>query len=610
MTVAFTASDGRLLRDGHRFVALGVNYIPARTGMRMWADWDQAAVSADFRRIAAAGLNAVRLFLVWRDFQPEPGAVCPGALRRAQCAVSAAADAGLACVVSLFTIWMNGQLLDLPWRNGRSPWHDPVLLAAEEDLARQVARSLRPCGNVLGYDLGDELWNISPGAAATLTRAEVAGWQGRLAGAIRQEAPGSLVLQANDASGVFGSGPYGCDNSAGLDLIGTHGFPTWAPGSIESTLSYKATSLAPFLARVGAAYGTPIVDELGSYGTDEPTAAAYLRAAAASALGNGASGIFAWCWQDIASADDPYRERPAERQAGLHRLDGSAKPAMRDYAGVASQAASLAAARDRAGTALYLPRRFRGQGNTYLDGSGGAIATFYAFLLLKRAHIDFDVTTDDLAGRSLIICPSLAQATMADIDRLTAAVEQGATAYLSLGDHLHGFPGEPLAGAQIADFQLDAPGKSAMCWDGRDWPVSWDTAAVRPTTMRATTARVLGTYLDGSPALVANRVGRGQVLFCNAPFERQLDEPGRLTSSAWQRFYLGLASVAGVRPAVECAEPDLEVIPARHDGRPAALVVNHGQRPVRTELARGTLSARITLGPKDWAVAGFSERRD
>jgi hypothetical protein len=595
--MAFTTSGGRLLRDGSPFAALGVDYLPAQAGCRMWADWDLAAISEDFRRIAASGLNSVRLFLVWRDVTLGPETVCPRAMRHVEQVVAAADDAGLACVISLFTIWMNGQLLDLPWREGRSPWHDQVLLAAEEDLARQVARALRARGNVLAYDLGDELWNISPDAARTLSRAEVAVWQGRLAAAIRDEDPQALVLQANDASGVFGTGPYGSDNSAALDLIGTHGFPTWAPGSIESTLSYKATSLAPFLAQVASAYGTPILDEVGSYGTDEPTAAAYLRAATASALGNGAAGIFAWCWQDLASTADPYWERPAERQAGLNRLDGSAKPAMHEYAKVARLASVLMARRDRPKTALFLPDRFRGHSGSYLDTAGSAVATFYAYLLLKRAHIDFDVTTDDLADRALIVCPSPAQLTLADLERLTTAVERGATAYISLGDHLHGYPGERLAGAVITDFAPPGRGNAAILWEDQRWSISWRTATGRPTTMRATTSTVLGTYPDGSPALVRHPVGDGQVLFCNAPFEQQLDRPGRLTAVGWQRFYLRLAAMAGVGPLVDCADPDREIIPVGTQAGPAVLAVNHGQHAVETTLVR--------LGPKEWGIADW-----
>lgn len=78
---------------------------------------------------------------------------------------------------------------------------------------------------------------------------------------------------------------------------------------------------------------------------------------------------------------------------------------------------------------------------------------------------------------------------------------------------------------------------------------------------------------------------------CSAPFEQQLDRPGRLTAAGRERFYLRLA---GVRPLVDCADPDPEVISVETEARPAVLTVNHGQHPVEIRL--------MHLGPKEWAV--------
>lgn len=245
--MTFAVRDGRLWRDGREFVAVGVNYHPSAAGCRIWTDWDGEALRRDLRQMAEAGLNTVRFFVFWRDFEPAPGDYDPEALDRLRQAVTLAGEAGLCCVVSLFTIWMNGQRLDLPWRQGRSLWRDAEMLRRQTGFARTVARTLAGLQNVLAYDLGDEIGNVEPDAR--LSRAEVAGWQSDVAGAVRREAPGALVLQANDASGVFGASPFGVDNAAGLDLVATHGFPTWAPGSIESTLSYKGTTLVGFLVR-------------------------------------------------------------------------------------------------------------------------------------------------------------------------------------------------------------------------------------------------------------------------------------------------------------------------------------------------------------------------
>ena len=43
--------------------------------MGWWTDFDEEEVVADFARIAASGLDSVRLFLTWESFQPVPDEV-------------------------------------------------------------------------------------------------------------------------------------------------------------------------------------------------------------------------------------------------------------------------------------------------------------------------------------------------------------------------------------------------------------------------------------------------------------------------------------------------------------------------------------------------------
>ncbi len=594
--MSFTVRDGRLLRDGQPFLAVGVDYHPSRAGCRMWTEWDPVVLRRDFGRMAGTGLNTVRFFVFWRDFEPEPGRYETKALDRLRETVELAGQAGLACLVSLLTIWMNGQRLDLPWRRGRSLWRDPTLLARQEAFARTVATALGGLDNLLAIDLGDEIGNVETGP--TVSRDEVAAWQARLAGALRDARPGTLVLQANDASGVLGPAPFGPDNAAGLDLVGIHGFPTWAPGAIESTLSYKATNLVPFLVRYAAAYGVPIVDELGSYGVDEPTAARYLGAAAASALANGAAGIAAWCWQDVESRAEPYQDRPGERDAGLHRRDGTAKPAMAALRQVAAAAPALAPGRSRAPIALYLPQRQRHAGTSYLDTGPGTLATWFAYLMLKRAHLDFDVVAGDLSGYRLVLCPSVTHVTATDLDRLAGHVDAGGVLWYSLGDHLHGFPGAELMGVERVDYALTPAGKTAVDWAGRQWPLDWRAAAARPVTVTATTAETVGRYRDGTGAVFVNG---GRVVFCAAPLARQLDRPGRLTRYPWELLYRDLARLAGVVPDPDCADPDVEVVPDRGPGR-RAVVVNHGTAPARPELSWGGARLPVRLEPKEWRI--------
>jgi len=50
--------------------------------MSWWSNFDPREVAADFARIAACGLDSVRVFLTWEDFQPAPNQVDRGMLER------------------------------------------------------------------------------------------------------------------------------------------------------------------------------------------------------------------------------------------------------------------------------------------------------------------------------------------------------------------------------------------------------------------------------------------------------------------------------------------------------------------------------------------------
>lgn len=601
--MTFRLHEGRLLRDDRPFTALGVTYFPVRAGCRLWADWDPGIVAADLRRIAEAGLNTVRVFVFWRDFHPDPRRVDGQALTRLRLLVELAEAAGLSCVLSVLTLFMNGQLLDLPWRRGRSLWRDPEMLAAQETFVRAVAATIADCANVLALDLGDEISNVDPAEAATLTPAEVGHWYGRLVGAIRQAAPEVLVCQANNALTVLGGSAFGPATGRALDLLAVHGFPLWSPGHIESTLSPKATQLPAFLARLAGAHGVALVDELGTYGASDDVAAAYLRAAVASVLVSGAAGVIVWCWQDSTSTAEPYDRRPAERLVGLHRADGTPKPAMTAYRQLAEAAPALVRTAEPAGIAVWPVAGQSTGGGSYLDPHRDAVSPFFAYLLLKRLHVEVDVVVTPAAGHQLVVCPSVDQVTLADLAHLRAALHRGATVYYSLGDHLHGFPGAELAGAEIVDYDLTGRNRQEIVWDGEVWPVDWTVASAVPTTLRATSGRVLAAYPDGTPAVVVNAVGAGRLVFTNVPFERQLDAAGRFALAPWERFYRRIAELAGVRPAVRCSDPEVEVVPV--DGGVA--LVNHRDRAVTVRVGRDGddpgADLVVDLTEKGWTVA-------
>ena len=76
--------------------------------MGWWSSFDPAEVEADFARIAAGGLDSVRVFLGWEDFQPAPGGVDRGMLARLVGVADLAAGLGLALIPAILVFILGG----------------------------------------------------------------------------------------------------------------------------------------------------------------------------------------------------------------------------------------------------------------------------------------------------------------------------------------------------------------------------------------------------------------------------------------------------------------------------------------------------------------------
>ena len=49
---------------------VGCNYWASHAGTNMWRNWDEASVEADLRALSENGVEVIRAFPLWPDFQP------------------------------------------------------------------------------------------------------------------------------------------------------------------------------------------------------------------------------------------------------------------------------------------------------------------------------------------------------------------------------------------------------------------------------------------------------------------------------------------------------------------------------------------------------------
>ena len=232
--------------------------------MGWWADFDGSEVAADFARIAAGGLDSVRLFLTWEDFQPTPHEVDREMLDRLVTVADLAGRAGLAILPTLFTGHMSGVNWVPGWALGGSErddrfrvvsggkvsaaglrnWYaDQEIAEAQAVLAGEAAAALAGHEALWAWDLGNENSNcVMPPSRSSGQR-----WLERITTAIRaadQTALATVGLHMEDLEEDRRLGPP--EAAEACDLLSMHGYPiyaTWSDGPTDE-------HLLPFLGHI------------------------------------------------------------------------------------------------------------------------------------------------------------------------------------------------------------------------------------------------------------------------------------------------------------------------------------------------------------------------
>jgi endo-1,4-beta-mannosidase len=356
-----------------RFV-LGVNYWPRRKAMYWWSDFDRSEVEDEFDLIAALGLNVVRLFLLWDDWQPDPDSVDSTRLDDFEMVCEAAADRGLGLDVTFFTGHMSGPnwaprwLLD-PSAPPPSPhlrqtissgrivegayrnmYHDAQALAASERQVRTVVGRFKDHPAIWMWNLGNE-----PDLFAYPQSSEAGRrWVRNLTATIRELDSTHPVTCGLHVESLVSDNGFRVDQVfSETDVAVMHGYPMyvdWARGELD-------TDFMPFLCGLVAALaGKPcLAEEWGgctnpdgdestiwkwiSYGgfareqfmAGESALASHVEQVLPKLVEAGASGAMLWCFADYAESlwdrppCDPHGAKH-ERHFGLVRPDGTLKP--------------------------------------------------------------------------------------------------------------------------------------------------------------------------------------------------------------------------------------------------------------------------------------------
>jgi len=589
---------------------VGCNYWASHAGTAMWADWRADVVDTDLRQLAEAGLQTLRVFPLWSDFQPihllrggqgqpveyrlgeEPLAegdagVSEAAMTRFAEFADMVERHGLKLIVGLLTGWMSGRLFVPPALEGRNPITDPSALMWEMRFIHEFVRRFKDHPAVLAWDLGNECNCM--GAAA---REEAWVWAASIVNAIRAEDQNHPVV-----SGMHGLTPARDaawtiqDQGALTDLLTTHPYPYFTPHCDQDPVN----TIRPLLhsaaeSRWYADIGRKpcLVEEIGTLGpmlASEATAAGFLRAVLFSAWAHDCHGLLWWCAYDLGHLKHaPYDWDAYERELGLFRKNRSPKPVLE----------TLSAFRRIILDSLTpLPPRMTEAVCLTSEGQDGWGAAYSSFILAKQAGFDltFRYVEQPLPEAPLYLLPCISGGRVLPRRRwleLLAKVEAGATLYISHRDGMLAPLTEPL-GFEVQTRERRA-NSTLIRLDGLPDAPELPTAGPIKLTVSPIHAEVLGREADGSPALTRASYGKGTIYFLTVPLELELAErPGAFHAPdappAWQ-LYRHLAAPFLAHRAVRKDHPQVGLTEHPLDEQTRTVVlINYSPNLLKVPLA-------------------------
>ncbi len=350
---------------------LGVNYWPRRKAMYWWSNFDAGEVRDEFALIRALGLKAVRIFLLWDDFQPEADSISKSALHNLVKVADLAFENDLVLDITFFTGHMSGTNwcprwllgdplpgheppLEVVSRGKRTPagyrnmFHDPNALVAERSLLQTIVMALKDHPAIWIWNLGNEpdLFDLPASSDAG------SDWVREMTGTIKSLDTIHPVTIGLHADSLRRDNGFRIDQVfRHTDVAVMHSYPMYVPWARQPL----DVDFVPFtVALTSALCGQPVLmEEFGGctaqpgqesyvmkwtdkngqprqqFMASEADFAEFIRLTLPLIHALGAAGALLWCFADYVPElwdRPPCRNAQHERFFGLVRPDGSLKP--------------------------------------------------------------------------------------------------------------------------------------------------------------------------------------------------------------------------------------------------------------------------------------------
>jgi len=540
-------SAGYFLQQGRRIFPVGVNYWPASAGVELWVRWPQEEILRDLDLVASLGLNTVRFFLRWQEFEPRPGEYDPVMFERLRWLLGQFRSRKLLAHPSLFVGWMSGGMFWPQWRQGRNVFADPYMQERAAAFARHCARQMHEFADcILAMDQGNELCCIPDSSQAPPE--EVVRWCGKVNDAIREVWPEVLLISGNENNQVINDTGWRLGQQPGCDLYSMHAYPVpgWHNVAIDGLCDPLTQSLLPLYTQCARAFGPVMVQEFATILTcDRTRCESYLKAILPACWQAGANGFLWWCLHDVTSHEAPYNEFGFEARLGLVDSSGKVKPAVEYFVEFARTLAQRPAPHN-AGESIgllwpenYYPRGplYNGVNSPENTSRGLIMANYFLRTLGHETEIIRGELPIPAHLKTLVIAGC--SPTIGQTRKLIDWVRQGGK-LLWHGVDPGGFGPDyaTLLGAQSADYRAILPEEIELF--GQSWPLGLYLRN-RALEVVPTSAHVIASVRE-RPVVLRHDLGSGKVVYSIPQIEQMVAtfSGDRAQRDRWSAWYQGM----------------------------------------------------------------------
>lgn len=570
---------------------LGCNYWASHAGTNMWKDWRPDVVEVDMKQISDAGMQAIRVFPIWPDFQPiyqfygadgslkgirfkdrslpDSGPGKDGMSLEAMAHFKQFADLAqkynIKLIVGLVTGWMSGELFVPQALEGRKILTDPTSVMWQVRMVRNMVHEFKNHPAILAWDLGNEcnvMEDVESSQAAYV-------WTASITNAIRAEDQMHTVVSGMHSLSSGSDAKWKIQDQAELnDLLTTHPYPFWTPHTNQDPANTIRTIMhsAAETRMYGDIGGKPcLVEETGIMGpmeANEFSKTGFLRSILFNNWAQDCHGLMWWCAYDQNQLNfPPYEWAAVERDLGLFRTDRTAKPVVEEISKFRKFLDSL--------PFEFLPERKKEAVCILTDGQDQWGVAYSSFILAKQAgfDIEFQHGNQPIKDAPLYILPSIKGLSLinrTDWLGILDKVKEGAILYVSFDQGFLSHFLEP-AGIEVVTSQNRNEPVNFISNDGSIKVFSMN--AGRKLNINTTTAKVLAHETDGNPLFTVNSYGKGKIYFLDMPMEMNLiNTPGAFTENpaeCWKIYQTIAAEIINKNRVVQ--KKDIMVGITEHD---------------------------------------------